>query len=291
MIDGIIVKGVGGFYYVKTEDRVIESRARGVFREEKITPLIGDRVRVRISDEDQSGYVEEIYARTSQLTRPPVANITQAIIVMSIKEPDINTWLLDRFLMMAEYEDLNIVICLNKVDLDPAGALNLKEIYELAGYKVIETSIVSAKGIDILKDSLKDNISVFAGPSGAGKSSLLNLISPGFNLETGDVSNKTKRGKHTTRHVELMELNKNSFVLDSPGFSSLNVDFIQENNEIKHYFKEISKYGEGCRFKSCLHDTEPNCEVKKQVEEGNISKARYENYILFLQEIKKIRRY
>lgn len=291
MIDGIIVKGIGGFYYVKTEDRVIESRARGVFREDKITPLIGDRVRVRISDEDQSGYVEEIYERTSQLTRPPVANITQAIIVMSIKEPDINTWLLDRFLMMAEYEDLYIVICLNKVDLDPEGALKLKEIYELAGYKVIETSIVSGKGIDELKSTLKDNISVFAGPSGAGKSSLLNMISPGFNLETGDVSNKTKRGKHTTRHVELMELNKNSFVLDSPGFSSLNVDFIEENNEIKHYFKEISKYGEGCRFKSCLHHTEPNCEVKKQVEEGNISKARYENYILFLQEIKNIRRY
>lgn len=291
MIDGIIVKGIGGFYYVKTEDRVIESRARGVFREEKITPLIGDRVRVRISDEDKSGYVEEIYERTSQLTRPPVANITQAIIVMSIKEPDINTWLLDRFLMMAEYEDLDIVICLNKVDLDPEGALNLKNIYELAGYKVIETSIISEKGIDELKNSLNDNISVFAGPSGAGKSSLLNVISPGFNLETGDVSNKTKRGKHTTRHVELMELNKNSFVLDSPGFSSLNVDFIQENNEIKHYFKEISKYGEGCRFKSCLHDTEPNCEVKKQVEEGNISKERYENYILFLKEIKNIRRY
>lgn len=291
MVDGIIVKGIGGFYYVKTEDRVIESRARGVFREEKITPLIGDRVRVRISDEDKSGYVEEIYERTSQLRRPPVANITQAIIVMSIKEPDINTWLLDRFLMMAEYENLEIIICLNKVDLDPRGALRLKEIYEIAGYKVIETSTLSERGIDKLKDILKDNISVFAGPSGAGKSSLLNLVSPGFNLETGDISNKTKRGKHTTRHVELLELNKNSFVLDSPGFSSLNVDFIEEDNQIKDYFREISKYGENCRFNSCLHHNEPNCEVKRQVEEGNISRERYENYILFLDEIKKIRRY
>lgn len=291
MIDGIIVKGIGGFYYVKTEDGVIESRARGIFREEKITPLIGDRVRVRISSEDNSGYVEEIYERTSQLTRPPVANITQAIIVMSIKEPDINTWLLDRFLMMAEYEELEIIICLNKVDLDPRGAEKLRKIYELAGYKVIETSTLSGEGIDDLKDLLNNNISVFAGPSGAGKSSLLNSISPGFNLETGDVSNKTKRGKHTTRHVELLEISKNTFVLDSPGFSSLNVDFIQENNQIKDYFKEISKYGETCRFKSCLHDNEPNCEVKKQVEEGNISKERYENYILFLEEIKNIRRY
>ena len=148
MIDGIIVKGIGGFYYVKTEDRIVESRARGVFREEKITPLIGDKVRIRISDEDNSGYVEEIYERTSQLKRPPVANITQAIIVMSIREPDINTWLLDRFLMMAEYENLEIVICLNKVDLDPAGALRLREIYELAGYKVIETSTLSEAGLD-----------------------------------------------------------------------------------------------------------------------------------------------
>ena len=291
MIDGIIVKGIGGFYYVKTEDGVIESRARGIFREEKITPLIGDRVRVRISSEDNSGYVEEIYERTSQLTRPPVANITQAIIVMSIKEPDINTWLLDRFLMMAEYEDLEIIICLNKVDLDPRGAEKLRKIYELAGYKVIETSTLSGEGMDDLKNLLNNNISVFAGPSGAGKSSLLNSISPGFNLETGDVSNKTKRGKHTTRHVELLEISKNTFVLDSPGFSSLNVDFIKENNQIKDYFKEISKYGEACRFKSCLHDNEPNCEVKKQVEEGNISKERYENYILFLEEIKNIRRY
>lgn len=291
MIDGIIVKGIGGFYYVKTEDRVIECRARGIFREEKITPLIGDRVKVRISSEDNSGYVEEIYERRSQLTRPPVANITQAIIVMSIKEPDINTWLLDRFLMMAEYEDLEIVICLNKVDLDPIGAEELRKIYELAGYKVLKTSILSGEGIDDLKDLLNNNISVFAGPSGAGKSSLLNSISPGFNLETGDVSNKTKRGKHTTRHVELLEISKNTYVLDSPGFSSLNVDFIQENNQIKDYFKEISKYGEACRFKSCLHDNEPNCEVKNQVEEGNISKERYENYILFLKEIKNIRRY
>lgn len=291
MIDGIIVKGIGGFYYVKTEDRVVESRARGIFREEKITPLIGDRVRIRISTEDNSGYVEEIYERTSQLKRPPVANITQAIIVMSIKEPDINTWLLDRFLMMAEYENLEIVICLNKVDLDPKGALRLKEIYELAGYKVIETSTLSEAGIEGLKGILKDNISVFAGPSGAGKSSLLNLVSPGFNLETGDISNKTKRGKHTTRHVELLEIDKNTFVLDSPGFSSLNVDFIKEDNQIKDYFREISKYGENCRFNSCLHHNEPNCQVKEQVEEGNISRERYENYLLFLDEIKKIRRY
>lgn len=291
MIDGIIIKGIGGFYYIKTKDRIIESRARGNFREENITPLIGDKVRIRISSEDSTGYIEEIYKRESQLTRPPVANITQAIIVMSIKKPDINTWLLDRFLMMAEYENLNLIICLNKVDLDLEKTLELKKIYEIAGYRVIMTSTVSGEGIDEVKSILSNNISVFAGPSGAGKSSLLNMINNNFKLETGEVSSKTKRGKHTTRHVELLDLDENSFVLDSPGFSSLNVEFIEDATELRDYFREIKKYGKTCKFIDCLHFNEPDCEVKRQVEAGNISKERYENYLLFLEEIKNIRRY
>ena len=291
MLKGIIVKGIGGFYYVKTEDNIIECRARGVFREENLTPLIGDKVRIRISDEDNTGYIEEIYPRNSQLLRPPVANITQAIIVMSIKKPDINTWLLDRFLLMAEYEKLKVTICLNKSDLDLDKASRLKNIYETAGYKVIMTSTINHIGIEELKDTLNSNISVFAGPSGAGKSSLLNGVNKNFKLQTGDVSSKTKRGKHTTRHVELLELDNNTFVLDSPGFSSLNVDFIEEKSELREYFREIKKYGEKCRFISCLHGNEPDCEVKNQVEKGNISKERYKNYLLFLEEIKKIRRY
>ncbi|WMM26749.1 ribosome small subunit-dependent GTPase A [Tissierella sp. MB52-C2] len=291
MLEGIIVKGIGGFYYVKTKDEIIECRARGVFREENLTPLIGDKVRIRISDEDNTGYIEEIYPRNSQLLRPPVANITQAVIVMSIKKPDINTWLLDRFLLMAEYEKLEVTICLNKSDLDLDNASRLKNIYETAGYKVIMTSAINHIGIEELKEILSGNISVFAGPSGAGKSSLLNGVNKNFKLQTGDVSSKTKRGKHTTRHVELLELDNNTFVLDSPGFSSLNVDFIEEESELREYFREIKKYGEKCRFISCLHGNEPDCEVKNQVEKGNISKERYENYLLFLEEIKKIRRY
>lgn len=291
MIDGIIIKGIGGFYYIKTKNRIIESRARGNFREENITPLIGDKVRIRISSEDSTGYIEEIYKRESQLTRPPVANITQAIIVMSIKKPDINTWLLDRFLMMAEYENLNLIICLNKVDLDLEKTLELKKIYEIAGYRVIMTSTVSGEGIEEVKSILSNNISVFAGPSGAGKSSLLNMINNNFKLETGEVSSKTKRGKHTTRHVELLDLDENSFVLDSPGFSSLNVEFIEDATELRDYFREIKKYGKKCKFIDCLHFNEPDCEVKRQVEAGNISKERYENYLLFLEEIKNIRRY
>lgn len=291
MIDGIIVKGIGGFYYVKTIQGILESRARGNFREENITPLVGDNVRVRISDEDNSGYIEEIYPRKSQLIRPPVANITHAIIVMSIKKPELNTWLLDRFIIMAEHENLEITICINKSDLAPDEALEFKEIYEDVGYRVICTSTKTGLGIDELNKRLNNNISVFAGPSGAGKSSLLNSINPNFALETGDVSAKTKRGKHTTRHVELLDLDENSFVLDSPGFSSLNVDFIKEDIELRDYFKEIKKYGAGCKFISCLHFNEPDCEVKKQVENGNVDKERYKNYLLFLEEIKNIRRY
>ncbi|MBU5254704.1 ribosome small subunit-dependent GTPase A [Tissierella praeacuta] len=291
MINGIIVKGIGGFYYVRTKSDIVECRARGVFREEKLTPLVGDKVRIRISDEDNTGYIEEIYPRTSKLLRPPVANITQAIIVMSIKGPDINPWLLDRFIIMAEHENLDIVICINKSDLAEEKALDLKSIYKNIGYKVINTSIVTGEGIDELKELLNNNISVFAGPSGAGKSSLLNTVNENFKLETGNVSFKTKRGKHTTRHIELLELHDNTFVLDSPGFSSLNIDFIEQEIELKNYFREIYKYGDKCRFISCLHKNEPNCEVKKQVEEGNIRKERYENYLLFLEEIKNIRRY
>lgn len=291
MVNGIIIKGIGGFYYVKTESGIVECRARGIFREENLTPLVGDKVKIRISDEDNTGYIEEIYPRTSQLLRPPVANITQAIIVMSIKKPDVNTWLLDRFLIMAEHERLEIMICINKSDLMPEKALELKTIYENIGYRVINTSVLTGLGIDELKIALDNNISVFAGPSGAGKSSLLNAVNRNFKLETGDVSTKTKRGKHTTRHVELLELHDNAFVLDSPGFSSLNIDFIEEEIQLKNYFKEIYKYGENCRFISCLHGNEPDCEVKRQVEEGNIAKERYENYLLFLEEIKNIRRY
>lgn len=291
MVNGIIMKGIGGFYYVKTNSDIVECRARGVFREENIVPLVGDKVRIRISDEDSSGYIEEIYNRSSQLIRPPVANITQAIIVMSVKKPDINTWLLDRFLIMAEHEKLEIIICINKSDLSMERANELKNIYETIGYKVIITSSHTGLGIDELNKVLDNNITVFAGPSGVGKSSILNMISKDFKLETGDISLKTKRGKHTTRHVELLELRDNAYVLDTPGFSSLNLDFIKDEIEVREYFKEIKRNGKDCKFLSCLHVNEPYCNVKQQVEAGNISRERYENYLLFIDEIKKTRRY
>lgn len=291
MYEGIIVKGIGGFYYIKTKDGIIESRARGVFREENLTPLVGDRVKIRISEEDGTGYIDEIVERSSELLRPSVANITQAIIVMSIKKPDLNPWLLDRFLVMAENENLDILICINKSDLNEEKANSIKEIYEKIGYRVITTSTKLDKGIDDLRKALTNNITVFAGPSGAGKSSLLNKINPNFKLETGDVSAKTKRGKHTTRHVELLDLDENSYVLDSPGFSSLNLDFIEDETILREYFIEIKKYGEECRFLSCLHFKEPDCAIKNYVEENVIDVNRYNNYLSFLEELRNTRRY
>lgn len=291
MLKGRIIKGVGGLYSVKTDEGITQSRARGVFRNENLTPLIGDIVNIRISSEDNMGYIIDIEERKTELLRPAVANITQAIVVMSVKNPDINTWLLDKFLLMAEYENLDAVICLNKSDLDEEKAYKLKNIYEKAGYEVIITSIEEDIGIDEVKKYLKNNISVFAGPSGVGKSSLLNRIHKGFKLETGDISLKNKRGKHTTRHIELLELDSDSFVLDSPGFSSLDLDFIEDETEVRNYFKEIHKYGEACKFLSCLHNKEPACAVKQKVEEGIIDKNRYANYLLLLEEVKNIRRY
>ncbi len=292
MLEGIIIKGIGGFYYVETEKGIYECRARGLFREEKITPLVGDKVLIRVSEEDNTGYIEKIYDRISQLTRPPVANVTQAIIVMSINNPDINFWLLDRFLVMAEYEKLNVEICINKIDLSTTEEISLiEDIYGKAGYSILKTSTKTDEGILELTEVLKNNITVFAGPSGVGKSSLLNKVDPNLKLVTGEVSKKTTRGKHTTRHVELMELDSNSYVLDTPGFSSLNLDFIQSDVELARYFKEIYEYSNKCKFISCLHYKEPSCEVKRQVDEGNISSIRYENYLYFLDEIKNIRRY
>lgn len=291
MLEGMIIKGIGGFYYIKTVEGIIESRARGVFREDNITPLVGDIVKVKISEDDGTGYIISINERKTQLLRPPVANISQAIIVMSIKNPNLNTWLLDKFLLMADYEGLDIVICINKYDLDKGLSELTGEIYKKAGYNVLLTSSKLDIGIDKLKEYLYGNISVFAGPSGVGKSSLLNKVDHRLNLETASISKKTKRGKHTTRHTELLELSNNSYILDSPGFSSLSLDFIDDISDVKENFKEINKHGHECRFLTCLHDKEPNCAVKEMVIEGIIDEGRYKNYLLLLNEVRNIRRY
>lgn len=292
MLEGIIIKGVGGFYYVKTQNGVYECRARGAFREKNITPLVGDRVLIREVDGNKKGYVEEILKRETELKRPPVANVTQAVIVVSSKAPDYNLWLLDRFLVLAEGVGIKIVIVVNKVDLDDKNIIdNICETYEKARYNVILTSATTYDGIEELKVILEDNITVFAGASGVGKSSLLNRVQPDLKLKTGEISNKTKRGKHTTRHVELLELQTGGYVLDTPGFSSLNLDFIEREEDLKYYFREIEEYSTQCKFSNCLHIGESGCQVLKRVESGEIGKTRYENYLSFINEIKSNRRY
>lgn len=293
MLEGIIVKGIGGFYYVKTEEGIYECRARGVFRDKNITPLVGDKVIIRINNEDNTGYVEKIFERSSQLIRPSVANVSQAVIVMSIKNPSINYWLLDRFLVMAEHEELKICIVINKIDLAREDEVReVEEVYSKTRYPIVKTSTLNDEGIDKLKGILKNNITVFAGPSGVGKSSLLNKLHPDFKLKTGSVSKKANRGNHTTRHVELLYMGMDdTYVLDTPGFSSLNLDFIEEETELGSYFNEINRYKDKCRFTGCLHFKEPDCEVKRQVDNGNISAKRYNNYLQFLEEIRSLRRY
>ena len=208
MIEGRIIKGIGGFYYIETEKGLYECRARGIFRKNKITPLVGDFVKISVVDEDnKKGVVEEIQERKTELVRPPIANVNKALIVFAVKNPTPHLSLLDRFIVLAERENLEIVIILTKIDLDDDNTFEkIKNIYEPCGYKVIGVSNLENKNIDKVKEELKDNTVVFAGPSGVGKSSLLNQIDSNFQLKTGDVSDKIKRGKHTTRHAELFEL-------------------------------------------------------------------------------------
>ena len=292
MINGKIIKGIGGFYYVDTEKGLYECRARGIFRKNKITPLVGDRVSISVVDEEnKKGVVEEIEERDTELVRPPIANVDKALIVFAIKNPAPNLSLLDRFIVLAEKENLEIVIVFTKVDLDTDGELlgELKDIYEVSGYKVISVSNKLKLNIDKIKEELKENTVVFAGPSGVGKSSLLNEVDKNFELKTGEVSDKIKRGKHTTRHAELLKLECGGMVADTPGFSSLTLDDIDES-ELKEYFIEFDKYDD-CRFGSrCIHENEPSCAVKEAVENGDISKKRYESYIQLLNEIRSGKR-
>lgn len=291
MIEGRIIKGIGGFYYVDTDNGLYECRARGIFRKNKITPLVGDFVKISVVDEEnKKGVVEEIAERETELVRPPIANVNKALIVFAVKNPTPHLSLLDRFIVLAERENLEIVIILTKIDLDDDNTFEkIKNIYEPCGYKVIGVSNLEKKNIDKVKEELRDNTVVFAGPSGVGKSSLLNEIDKNFKLKTGDVSDKIKRGKHTTRHAELFELEFGGMVADTPGFSSLTLDDI-EDVDLKDYFIEFDNYDD-CKFGSrCIHQNEPNCAVKEAVENGEIPKERYESYIQLLNEIRQGKR-
>lgn len=287
MINGTIIKGIGGFYYIDTENGVYECRARGIFRKEKLKPTVGDQVKISVLDEkNKKGSLDVIEPRKNMLIRPRVSNVEQAVIVFASVSPDINIDLLDRFLILVSEQKLDVLICINKIDLDEEKKYEyVKKLYEDSGYRVILLSAEKGIGIDELKSALKDKISVFAGPSGVGKSSLINAISPDLQLKTGEISAKIERGKHTTRHAELMQIEENSYIVDSPGFTSLFLEHIPAE-ELQYHFKEFEPYINQCRYTGCSHIHEPDCAIKEQVG-VNIRAERYERYVNLYNELRK----
>lgn len=287
MNKGIIVKGIGGFYYVKTENgEIIECRARGVFRKNGITPLVGDRASV--SDDGNGGLaLAEIFPRKNSLVRPAVANVDCVVIVAAAASPAPDTVLLDKMTVSAEFRGIEPIICINKSDLADTG--RLERIYAKTGYSVVVTSADDGSGTEELKELLEGKISAFTGNSGVGKSSLLNCLAPHFVLETGEVS-KIERGRHTTRHAELMELSNGALVIDTPGFGSFEVDSM-EGEELKNYFPEFSAFEGMCRFSGCNHIAEPDCAVKNAVKEKIVSKSRHNSYKKLFEELKATKKW
>lgn len=280
-MQGIIIKGIGGFYYVMMEDKIIECKARGKFRHSELTPMVGDRVEINISGD--KGTIDKIYERENMLIRPAVANVTQSLVVFALRNPDINEDLLNRFIMLCEYNRLKVVVCFNKTDLlkNPEEEEIVAMIKE-AGYEVLFLNAKAGEGIDKIRERLKNNVTVLCGPSGVGKSTILNSLAKRNVMETGNISEKLKRGKHTTRHSELIEI-EGGFLVDTPGFSSLNTDFI-EKEKVQLCFPEFEDYLGQCKFTGCLHYKEPKCMVKEAMEEGKINKK---DMIFILKSLKK----
>lgn len=290
---GKIIKGIAGFYYVNDgENRVYQCRAKGIFRNRKIKPLVGDNVEFSILDEEAGeGNIDEILPRKNALVRPAAANVDQALVLFALTQPSPNLNLLDRFLVMMAMEEIPVVICFNKADLgDGAMEEEYKKIYEGAGYEVHFISARTDLGMDQVRELLRGRTTVLAGPSGVGKSSLTNRIQPEASMETGGISRKIERGKHTTRHSELFFVEKDTYMMDTPGFSSMYTPEI-EASELKEFFPEFAEFEDECRFLGCVHIGERVCGVREAVKEGKISLSRYENYRLIYEELKQKRRY
>ncbi|MBR6401704.1 MAG: ribosome small subunit-dependent GTPase A [Firmicutes bacterium] len=275
-MQGRIIKGVGGLYFVAADGLVYECAARGIFRKKKIIPTIGDNVEISVqSAREKKGTIESIMPRRNCLIRPRVANIDCAVITFAAKSPDINFDLLDRFLVLAEYQKIeDIVICINKSDL--SAAEKISGIYSPI-YRVFHVSALENDGIKPLGEYLRGKVSVLAGPSGVGKSSIINRLIPGETRMTGEISRKIERGRHTTRQVELLGAGSDTYIVDSPGFTSLSLDLIKPE-ELQHYFKEFEPYLDGCRFNDCRHIAEPGCVLKEHVGR-EISRERYERFV------------
>lgn len=292
-VQGKIIRGIGGFYYVHTgRDGIYECRAKGSFRKDNRKPLVGDHVMIQIiSAAEKTGNIEEIMERRNALVRPAVANIDQALVIFAVEKPKPNLNLLDRFLVSMERQKVKTLICFNKCDLaGDSGTTGLCDTYEKAGYEVLLTCARLGEGLEAVKRALSGKTTSVAGPSGVGKSSLVNLLQKEVQMETGAISKKIDRGKHTTRHSELIAIDETTFIMDTPGFSSIYTDGI-EKEELQEYFIEFGRYEKFCRFQGCAHIHEPGCGVKEALSEGKIGKTRYDSYIQIYGEISERRRY
>lgn len=290
---GKIIKGIAGFYYVHVvESGIYECKAKGIFRKEKIKPLVGDNVQIDILDEvEMKGNIVEILPRNNELIRPLVANIDQALVVFAITKPKPHFNLLDRFLIMMEQKDIPIVIAFNKSDIATDEECEyIRTVYEKCDYQVLFVSAISGDNIEELREVLRGKTTAIAGPSGVGKSTIINLLNPEAKMETGEISQKIERGRHTTRHSELFALEEGSYIMDTPGFSSLYVNEF-EKEELKTYFPEFQPYMQECKYLGCNHIHEPKCGVKDALDRGEIHEVRYQSYLDMYKELEEKKRY
>ena len=292
-MQGKIIKGIAGFYYIYAEDgNIYECKAKGIFRKDNFKPLVGDNVEITVlNEEEKEGSVTSILPRRNSLIRPAVANVDQAFLIFAMENPKPNFLLLDRFLIMMKQQEIPAVICFNKKEVGEKEEMEtLYDIYTGCGYRVVLSSTYEGEGMDEIHEILKGKTTVVAGPSGVGKSSITNCMQGEVQMETGEISKKLKRGKHTTRHSQVIPVEKNTFLVDTPGFSSLYLTDMKEE-ELRDYFPEFVMYEPQCRFQGCMHIHEPGCAVKKALSEGKISQQRYDNYLALYEELKEKRRY
>lgn len=289
---GKIIRGIGGFYYVHTESCIYECRAKGIFRKDNRKPLPGDFVEISVLDEEKKlGNIDQILPRKNVLIRPAVANVDQAMVIFALASPRPNFNLLDRFLVMMEKQGVPSVLVFNKKDLVEEAALSeVRERYFGSGYELHFISAQQEEGVEEVRKLLRGKTTTVAGPSGVGKSSLINHLQSGIFMETGAVSEKIERGRHTTRHTELLFVEEDTYILDTPGFSSVDLIGV-EKEDLDSFFPEMRERKGYCRFAGCAHLTEPDCMVRAAVSDGKISESRYENYRLFYEECKARRKY
>jgi ribosome biogenesis GTPase len=292
-MQGKIVKGISGFYYVHVvESGIYECKAKGIFRQQKMKPLVGDDVEIDIiSEEKKTGNVAAILPRKNALIRPAVANVDQALLIFAAASPNPNFNLLDRFLVMMGRQDVPVILCFNKCDLiTEEQQQEIAAIYEASGCKILFVSAKKELGLKELQEILEGKTTTVAGPSGVGKSSLINLLAPEACMETGEISKKIERGRHTTRHAELIQLKGDGYIMDTPGFSSLYLPEM-EKEELQDCYPEFAAFEPYCRFQGCSHISEPDCGVKEALSEGKIHPVRYENYCQLYGELKDRKKY